>query len=225
MDETTYEDGPPADPDTSETTIVVWPGSEMGLVSHEGEHEDVAVVLPADPEPWTRRKGESRQAFHAFGHYRDLPISERSILAAERQHRGTCLGIEGDALPDRASSSWRDWCGPQGWYWVQRVEAWDAHLDDLTRRSMERRSLEVGAQALDAASTFVTLAEQSVRTRVEGDGTVPGKALTPFEAARLAEVGGHLAAAAAPLRPTVQGTLEAILGSARSRGSSRTTGD
>ena len=82
-----------------------------------------AFVLP--------QPGESSKAFHAFGHYRDIPADMRSIAAAYRDHLEQCKQARN--RPKTAPGFWRKWRSKYNW--VDRVKAHDA---DLSRQICER---------------------------------------------------------------------------------------
>lgn len=88
-------------------------------------------------------KGESRAAYHAFCHYRDIPPSERSYDRAYANHLRTCLRREG--VPDRVKCirRWHYWASE--YTWVARAEAFDAHLDKIKRDEIERIQREEAA--------------------------------------------------------------------------------
>jgi hypothetical protein len=81
-------------------------------------------------EPWDRQKGESRQAFEAFGVYRDLGLHRSLVRTAQE------LG-KNKALISRWSAKWR---------WVARVDAWDHEVqrreDEEMLREAERKAVE-----------------------------------------------------------------------------------
>ena len=67
--------------------------------------------LPAQPDPWERRKGESPQAWAAFQAHRDMRVGERSARKVAK-----AIG-RSDTLTSR-------WCATHDW--VARAAAWDA---------------------------------------------------------------------------------------------------
>jgi hypothetical protein len=80
-------------------------------------------------ELWDRLENEPERAYWAFESYRNLPSSERTLIAAYRQHVGN---------PDAAkpSDTWSRWFNQFGWR--ERARAHDAHLDRLREKSMEK---------------------------------------------------------------------------------------
>lgn len=81
-----------------------------------------------EPTPWERQTGETTKAFEAFVCYRDLG-PERSIRTVARK-----LG--------RARSQVEKWARATAW--VQRVEAYEVHLDRLKVQAQETDAVEVG---------------------------------------------------------------------------------
>ncbi|MGE5619552.1 MAG: hypothetical protein ACM3US_09880 [Sphingomonadaceae bacterium] len=88
-------------------------------------------------------KGESRQAYDAFCHYRDLPPSERSYDRAYANHLRTCLHREGIGERAKCIRRWHYWASE--YTWVARAEAFDAYLDKLKREEIERIQREEAA--------------------------------------------------------------------------------
>jgi hypothetical protein len=80
-------------------------------------------------ELWDRLENEPERAYRAFEVYRNLPSGKRTLIEAYRQHVGN---------PDAAkpSDTWSRWSSE--FAWRERAAAYDAHLDRLRERSMER---------------------------------------------------------------------------------------
>ena len=83
-----------------------------------------------------RRPGESAKAFHAFCHYRDLPVFSRSIDAAWAEHVRECLKHQ--TSTKQAPGNWKSWSAANDW----PARAAD-HDDDLSRLRRERRAAEL----------------------------------------------------------------------------------
>ena len=90
--------------------------------------------------------GESSKAFHAFGHYRDLPADMRSIAAAYQEHLEQCGGHKNSGKT--AARFWEQWSSKHGW--VDRVKGHDA---DLSLQQRERFARELSEAKDNAAKT------------------------------------------------------------------------
>ena len=86
-----------------------------------------------------RQPGEGLKAWAAFTIYRDLPNRERSIDEAWRKAKKRKRG----AAPGR----WQLWS--RAHRWVERVQAYEAHLDDLRRTAREKRLVELAIRRTD----------------------------------------------------------------------------
>lgn len=118
--------------------------------------------MDEDRKPWERRADESDRAWAAFRVYRDMGPDARSYNRAYQARYGKDPGQPAPAF-------FRKWGGEHGW--VERVAAWDKHLDLMNRRAQEeearkwrerRRDLLAAyfaklAQALDAAAWVETV--------------------------------------------------------------------
>jgi hypothetical protein len=80
-------------------------------------------------ELWDRLENEPERAYRAFECFLALPIGERTLLGAYRQHVGN---------PDAAkpSDTWSGWCSD--FAWRERAAAYDDHLARLRREAYER---------------------------------------------------------------------------------------
>ena len=80
-------------------------------------------------ELWDRLENEPTRAFHAFESFLALHSGERTLLEAYRQHVGN---------PDAAkpSDTWSGWSS--SFAWRERAAAYDAHMDRLREKSMEK---------------------------------------------------------------------------------------
>ncbi len=83
------------------------------------------------PLEWERRPEESGRAYSAFVLYRDLGPT-RSLAAAYAASRHP-----GGGVAKKAASHWEEWSS--AYDWVERAEAYDAHLE--ARRRAEREHL------------------------------------------------------------------------------------
>lgn len=108
-------------------------------------------------KPWDRLPKESIQAREAFLTYRDMG-TDRSTAAVGRQ-----LG-KSKALMDRWSSTYR---------WVERVAAWDAHLEALLVSKQEAAVAEMARRHAERAKALqdipAPLLEELARRAKGGD--------------------------------------------------------
>ncbi len=86
--------------------------------------------------PWERQHGESRQAFRAFGMYRDMDARTRRAAEVALQYGCHVSLIE----------RWQ-----QRWQWVKRAETHDAELDRRDREQEEEARAEERAIRLRIA--------------------------------------------------------------------------
>jgi hypothetical protein len=80
-------------------------------------------------ELWDRLKNEPERAYRAFETYRNLPSAERTLIEAYREH----VGNPHAAKP---SDTWSRWS--RQFAWRERAAAYDAHIDRLREKSMEK---------------------------------------------------------------------------------------
>jgi hypothetical protein len=73
---------------------------------------------------------ESRGAYHAFCHFRDLPPGVRSLEQAFRAHRELCLKKPGEGA--QSPGRWRRW--RRHHQWDARAGSFDASNEEKTRR-------------------------------------------------------------------------------------------
>jgi hypothetical protein len=125
----------------------------------------------SDPiTPWERRLdlGESGPAYHAFVHFRDLPVRTRSLDRAYTVCRVTCdrqqLSRKPAKAPEtlpcplrEATGNWKTW--RRQFQWDARAAAFDRHVDAeyaeglrAANRAMNERHAAI-AEALSAKIT------------------------------------------------------------------------
>jgi len=96
-------------------------------------------------ELWDRLENEPERAYRAFESYRNLPSAERTLIEAYRQH----VGNPGAAKPSDTRGRWS-----REFAWRERAAAYDAHLDRIRERSIERAiEEEAERQASEAEKT------------------------------------------------------------------------
>jgi hypothetical protein len=90
---------------------------------------DPAMDIEKKRELWDRLENEPERAYRAFESYRNLPSAERTLIEAYRRHVGN---------PDAAkpSDTWSRWSSE--FAWRERAAAYDAHIDRLREKSMEK---------------------------------------------------------------------------------------
>src|SRR5262245_20317344 len=151
--------------------------------------------------PFERLSREPARAYHGFCHYRDLPISQRSLDAAWRQHSAQCAG-KVQPVTRRRPMSWGDWSVQ--YRWVDRVSAFDSHLERQKRAALEAEQVEAGrrhARVLQAAISTVTLPLRvalEVAATPTGMETLTNAARANLSGLRLAIAEARLAAAHLP---------------------------
>jgi hypothetical protein len=91
-------------------------------------------------ELWDRLENESERAYRAFESYRNLPSSGRTLIEAYRRH------VENPHAA-KPSDTWSRWFGQFGWR--ERAAAYDAHLDRIRERSIERAIEEEAERLLE----------------------------------------------------------------------------
>lgn len=102
------------------------------------------------PKPWERQEGETDKAFAAFAIYRDMGDDRTIAKAAEK------LGL-------KASRHLETWSSENSW--LDRISAWQDHLDSLALRELERdrikmrrRHAKLGRDLLELAQKKASLA-------------------------------------------------------------------
>lgn len=128
-------------------------------------------------KPWEQQRGEGASAYQAFLTYRDLG-SERTLMRV-------CDTVHAARRGARRSKAWVSG-GISGWsarwHWVERVRAWDVHLqslrdqavtrgvtgDEETRLRFRKKRLHVAGELLDRALEL--LAHPTTRKSVSEDG-------------------------------------------------------
>jgi hypothetical protein len=112
-------------------------------------------------EPWERQPGEPAVVFHAFCHYRNLPVGRRNLDRAWRDHQQTCKSLQ-PAVNKRAEARWFTWSAQ--WGFVARAEAHDGQIEKKRLEKVVEDQLEARARHARIMST--TLAALSVPTRI-----------------------------------------------------------
>lgn len=99
------------------------------------------------PEPWERQIGESARAFEAFQVYRDMGVN-RNIRAAAQQ-----VG--------KSKTTIQKWSSNHKW--VERVAAWDAEQDRITRQAQLDDIKKMRKRHADLASAMLVKAARALQ--------------------------------------------------------------
>lgn len=104
-----------------------------------------------DMELWEKQKGESRKAFQAFAIYRDMGMARSyTAVAQELQKSGTLI---------------RRWAGR--WSWEQRVDAYDAHIDEQARKKHEAERVAMSERQYRLARAMSTRVAESMQSMID----------------------------------------------------------
>jgi hypothetical protein len=124
--------------------------------------------------PWDRQAGETVRAWAAFRAYRDQPGQERSIARVPAiLSKGPGYG----RVCERFSSRWR---------WVDRLKAWDAHIDALAQTESADGAVHETRRAAEIASRGLRLVSDRLDTLRPED-------LSPREVALIGEMALRMA--------------------------------
>lgn len=100
-------------------------------------------------DPWDPLPGEKARAYAAFTRFRDLPKDTRNLPTLAQ-------ALYGVPNPNRGNI--------KGWStknrWLDRVSAWDQHLDDIARAAIED---EIKKQAEAAARERVEVGREGIK--------------------------------------------------------------
>lgn len=138
--------------------------------------------------PWDRQPSESRQAYHAFCEFRDLPARERSLDRAYTHHRVVCVSRkEPGEIPRpllQATKCWKTW--KRQWNWVARADAHDREIAETERLARRDAIAEMNKRHADIAVAF----QQRCVSRlleIQPNQLSPGLLIRWFEIATLVE--------------------------------------
>lgn len=110
-------------------------------------------------QPWEQLPKESLQAYHAFTHYRDLPIADRSITHAHQEHARACQKRTG-SVP--MNGRWKRWSMDHRW--VERTSDYARHLDQAKTGAELAEVVEVGRRHAEVAMAALDALYQPVLT-------------------------------------------------------------
>lgn len=111
-------------------------------------------------ELWERQPGESAKAFHAFTLYRDLG-HERSVSKVAQIYRP---GRNLRSLMSRWSTKFN---------WVKRAEAYDDHMDKLSRKEAEKQVKDMKKRHITLGMALQTKAAEKLKDLKGKDMKVP----------------------------------------------------
>src|SRR5215218_962732 len=104
-------------------------GAFKGATNFSQSRYDPSMDIERKRELWDHLENEPERAYLAFESYRNLPSGERTLIEAYRGH----VGNPGAAKP---SDTWSRWS--REFAWRERAAAYDAHIDRLREKSMEK---------------------------------------------------------------------------------------
>lgn len=102
-------------------------------------------------EIWLRRKDETAKAFEAFCLYRDYG-SQRSFAQVIRE----------EGLKETMTGQWSRWSEKYGW--VNRVKAYDNHLEEIRRMEKEKAFSDREEQHLKITKKIMDIIEKKLDT-------------------------------------------------------------
>lgn len=149
--------------------------------------------------PWDRREGETARSYDAFCAYRDQrrPRSLARCATSWYAPEGTAEQRAAYTATPGQLRQFQEWSRLNGW--VSRVEAWDAHLDLVSRLTQIESVKTMRERAANVSSAGMSLVARQV-----SDWIKEGRELTPAEATRLLEVCWKVECAAREVASDVQ---------------------
>ena len=155
----------------------------------------VAAGTQAEPEnPWLRHPDETARAYAAFRYYRDL--------AAQRTAEKVRYKF---GLSQRLVERWSSVHA-----WVRRALAWDDHQDRIAVALSTDAIQTMRLEQADCGRAIQVAALETLdvrMTRWRDRGRVDEPPFSPFEAARLIQIGSALERTARGLKPEGPGEL------------------
>jgi len=119
-----------------------WVISRRRISSETGTIQDMDIQKK---ELWERLESEPERAYRAFEVFLNLPSGDRTLIAAYRQ-------LVGNPDAVKPSDTWSGWSSR--FAWRERAAAYDAHLDRIRERSIEKAiEEEAERQAREAEKT------------------------------------------------------------------------
>ena len=119
-----------------------WVISRRRISSETGTIQDMDIQKK---ELWERLESEPERAYRTFEVFLNLPSGDRTLIAAYRQ-------LVGNPDAVKPSDTWSGWSSR--FAWRERAAAYDAHLDRIRERSIEKAiEEEAERQAREAEKT------------------------------------------------------------------------
>ena len=160
----------------------------------------LAPAPPADgtrPEPehpWLRHPDETARAHAAFRYYRDLGAARSQVKVGQK------LGVSSQHLS----------CWSKAHAWVRRALAWDDHQDRIAVALSTDAIQTMRLEQANCGRTIQVAALETLDVRMKrwrDRGRVDEPPFSPFEAARLIQIGSALERTARGLKPEGPGEL------------------
>ncbi len=130
---------------------------------------------------WERQPGEPPKAFHAFCHYRDLPVTIRSQARSFTVHQLSCLNRRGEAGKVSAKDPgmipgglidpnkvWKTWI--RVYRWADRAAAYDAYLSEEERRTRLQEIKDMNERHANLAAAMTNQVVARLNTMNERGG-------------------------------------------------------
>ncbi len=138
-----------------------------------------AKYIPDTPsKPWDRQPGEGPQAFRAFAAYRDSGAN-----GAKRSLQKTADSLTKSNGEPYAVGTLKDWS--RKWFWQSRVDAWDAEMDGLTRKELEKGITGMRKNHVAIATAMLGKAAQALKD-------LPTADMSPKDIATMVDVAAKL---------------------------------
>lgn len=135
------------------------------------------VFLDEAVEPWDRQPNEGDKAWQCFQLYRDA--TQPGGIGKRTQREVATKAYTASPHGPRAKKEIADWSVK--FRWIERVEAFDRHLDAIRQESFRNEAKRDGEQALALYRAMRAKAGQALIA-------LPANALSPGELTRMADL-------------------------------------
>lgn len=149
--------------------------SSTRRMDNKGRVEPIAF-LDESIEPWDRQPGEGDKAWLCFRLYRDAEMPDGIGKRTHRQVSATAYPQSPQGA--RARKEIADWS--VRFRWIERVEAFDRHLDQVRQEEFRKEAKRDGVQALALYRAMRAKAGQAIIA-------LPPAALSPSEITKMAD--------------------------------------